>query len=476
MADTTQHDVLILNQDKDATRELLKALAARGVRGCVVREGRDALARLREQRWDLVVADLELVRNQVPQLVQVVRENDPELDVVAMGPGNNAAEAVEAVNGGCRDFLVKPIDPDRLDELLDEMFPIRPADARSIAATDEQRALRIAGRDERFLDVLRLARKVAPTSAAVLITGESGTGKELISRYVHNASRRAGGPYVKVNCAALSESLLESELFGHERGAFTGAYRQRQGRFERAHGGSLLLDEISETGPRLQAELLRVLEDQDFERLGGSEPVRVNVRIISTSNRDLFEEVSRNRFRADLFYRICGLHLHVPPLRERPGDIPILVGHFVNQFAREGKRRIEGVDSEMLELFSRYDWPGNVRQLRNVIRTALILGEGDTLSLDHAPQLLRQLASPSSRPAATLSLAELERQAVLEALRRTGSHQARAAKLLGISDRTLREKVRRYRRDGYVAERTTGAEDADDGETERSLEWQDQTA
>jgi DNA-binding NtrC family response regulator len=282
----------------------------------------------------------------------------------------------------------------------------------------------------------------------VLITGESGTGKELVSYYVHRASSRANGPYIRVNCAALSESLLESELFGHERGAFTGAISRRKGRFERAHGGTLLLDEVSETTPRLQAELLRVLEQQDFERVGGSEPVRVNVRVICTSNRNLLGAVRRGRFRRDLYYRIRGIHLQLPPLRQRREDIPVLVWHFVNVYAREARRRIETLDPAMLKAFEAHDWPGNVRELRNVVRTALILGDGQTLSLANGQHLGQDAGNPGVGGASDLSLQQLEKQAIFEALRRTKSHQAKAAGLLGITDRTLREKLRRYRRDG----------------------------
>jgi len=295
---------------------------------------------------------------------------------------------------------------------------------------------------------------VSPTASPVLIAGECGVGKELISRFVHEHSNRGEGPYVRVNCAALSESLLESELFGHERGAFTGAVQQRKGRFERAHGGTLLLDEISETGPRLQAELLRVLEQQDFERVGGSENIRVNVRVISTTNRDLAGEVRRGRFRQDLYYRIGGMCLHVPALRQRVEDLPALVWHFVNQYAAETRRRIERLDESMMDVFRGYGWPGNVRQLRNVVRTALILGEGPTLALVDAPAMRELLRPGDDRgPAvegASLKLQELERQAIFEALRRTESHQAKAAGLLGITDRTLREKLRKYRKEGAL--------------------------
>jgi DNA-binding NtrC family response regulator len=303
----------------------------------------------------------------------------------------------------------------------------------------------IAGGSENLMKIVALARKVAPTSAPVLITGESGTGKELISSMVHGESDRAAGPYIYVNCAAISESLLESELFGHERGAFTGAHDRRIGHFERADGGTLLLDEISETTPKLQAELLRVLEQQDFQRVGGTQTVSVNVRIISTSNRNLAKEVSRGRFRKDLYYRLGGIHLFLPPLRERNGDIPDIVRHFVDLYAHETDRRIVSFDKKMMETFEQYDWPGNVRQLRNVVRGALILGEGQTLSIDGLPSLGADLQPDSESESSTLQLREIERRTILEALRRTQRNQVKAARLLGISDRTLRDKLRRYK-------------------------------
>ena len=304
------------------------------------------------------------------------------------------------------------------------------------------------------MDVVSQARKVAPTSAPVLITGESGTGKELVSGLIHGESDRSSGPYVYVNCSAISESLLESELFGHEKGAFTGAHERRIGRFERADGGTLLLDEISETTPRLQAELLRVLEQQNFERVGGVEIVRVDVRIISTSNRNLAQEVTRGRFRKDLYYRLGGVPLFLPPLRDRSSDIRDIVWHFVSLYAPETNRRITRFDDKMMELFHRYDWPGNVRQLRNVVRGALILGEGTTLSLDGLPPLGAEFHHDQEPENSTLHLQEIERRTILEALRRTQRNQVKAASLLGISDRTLREKLRRYRNDEQL--QTTG--------------------
>jgi transcriptional regulator with GAF, ATPase, and Fis domain len=277
------------------------------------------------------------------------------------------------------------------------------------------------------------------------------------------------GPFVHVNCAALSDTLLESELFGHEKGAFTGAYAQRKGRFEMAHSGTLLLDEITETPPRFQAKLLRILEQQEFERVGGNENIKINVRVISTTNRDLLHEVQMGRFRADLYYRLSTARIVVPPLRERREDLPELVWHFVNLYARETQRRITRLDPAMMDIFAEYPWPGNVRQLRNVVLTSLILGVGSVLSLADVSWLFDELQplpqhgpSPQKANVPTggpsdqapeqpsgiggIPLADLERHAIIETLRQTSGNQTKAAKVLGISDRTLREKMRRYRR------------------------------
>jgi len=448
MAEQVHQNVLILSELADQTRMVLEVLAAAGLRGTVVADLPSALAKAERPEWDLVLADLQVPGGGALELLRRVKADDPELPVVLLAGEGSVREVVQAAHEGCNDVLVKPVQSQALRALLEALLPARQVPLAASAQRDARCLCQIVGRSEKFLEVIRLARKVAPTAVPVLITGESGTGKELISYLVHHESCRSRGPYVRVNCAALSESLLESELFGHEKGAFTGAHCQRKGRFERAHGGTLLLDEISETSPRLQAELLRVLETQDFERVGGNESVQVNVRVVCTSNRDLAEEVARGRFRRDLYYRISGVRLDVPPLRQRKQDVPLLAWHFVNLYAREVRRRVTDIDPETLELLCQHPWPGNVRQLRNVIRAALILGEGERLSLDDAPALRAELLAGEKVPEASpLRLQELERQAIFEALRRTKSHQAKAARLLGITDRTLREKLRRYRQE-----------------------------
>jgi len=451
MTEQVFQKVLVFTTEAETARTALSVLAALGVRGSLCQDAASSARKLQEDRWDLLLADADSLHGDINSFLRTVRTDAPEMPVLMTGP-EGSARAVTALRAGCDDYLAKPLSEPDFTSRLAAILPRHKVPLA--AACDDPRRHAIAGGSRPLRDVLEMARKVAPTSAPVLITGESGVGKELISRFVHEHSNRGEGPYVRVNCAALSESLLESELFGHERGAFTGAVQQRKGRFERAHGGTLLLDEISETGPRLQAELLRVLEQQDFERVGGSENIRVNVRVISTTNRDLAGEVRRGRFRQDLYYRIGGMCLHVPALRQRVEDLPALVWHFVNQYAAETRRRIERLDESMMDVFRGYGWPGNVRQLRNVVRTALILGEGPTLALVDAPAMRELLRPGDDRgPAvegASLKLQELERQAIFEALRRTESHQAKAAGLLGITDRTLREKLRKYRKEGAL--------------------------
>jgi len=451
MAPTVRQNVLVVGDCSPQSRLVLAALASKGIHGELVGSAPDARERLGRGPWDLVISDLDVLGDEAGTLVRQVKADLPELPIVMISAVHSVEAAVEAIRLGCEDFLVKPVTPRDVAALLETVLPNVDVSPGEENEQGEARC-EIIGRDPAFLEMLEVASRVARTSIPVLVTGESGTGKELVTRYIHSLSARAGGPYICVNCASMTESLLESELFGHERGAFTGASRQRKGLFERAHGGTLMLDEISETGVQFQAELLRVLEQQDFERVGGSERVYVNVRVLATSNRDLSSEVEAGRFRRDLYYRVGGLHMTVPSLRHRPEDVPLLAWHFVNQYARETRRQVKTIDTAMLARLCGHDWPGNVRELRNVIRTALILGEGPELTLTEASGLQTTLTPARSGAGrkTTLALRDIERQTVLEALRRTNSNHTKAAALLGITDRTLRNKLRGYRHDGQM--------------------------
>jgi len=502
-------NVLIADSDPESARLILKILARKGIRGYLANDKNSAIDFLNTSSCDFVftsdrispccfvsqseAAEADLAGQ--PQstgclsadgfeLLAKIRTNWPELPVVmltkAEGQGlqnrqQTVEMAVKAVRLGCCDFLIKPLDCEKIESLLDTFLPNHSVATIASAHEDTRCLYRIVGRSANLLQTVELAKRIAPTSAPVLISGESGTGKELIAYLIHRESRRAQGPYIKINCAALSSSLLESELFGHEKGAFTGAYSQRKGRFEMAHGGTLLLDEITETPVRFQAKLLRVLEQQDFERVGGNESVRVDVRVISTTNKDLLQEVQQGRFRQDLYYRLSGVRLVICPLRERKKDLPDLIWYFVNLYAREVQRHIAKLDPAMMDIFAKYHWPGNVRQLRNVVRTSLILGVGQTLSLADVSWLFDELqplpqekgsdanlsfvvrnASSEKRTQyairntqcdsglAGVPLEQIERRAILDTLHQTGGNRTKAAKVLGISDRTLRDKIHRY--------------------------------
>ena len=497
-------NVLIADNDSELARFMLEILARKGIRGYLANDKDSAIDFINKGSCDLVFTGDRINRRENlsgrPQdgfeLLEKIKANWPELPVIMITKAKNRSPqnqqrtietAVRAVRQGCCDFLIKPLDCEKIETLLDTFLPNHNISTIDSAHEDTRCLYRIVGRSAKLVQTVDLAKRIAPTSAPVLISGESGTGKELLSYLIYQKSKRAQASYVKINCAALSDSLLESELFGHEKGAFTGAYTQRKGRFEMAHGGTLLLDEIAETPIRFQAKLLRVLEQQDFERVGGNESVRVDVRIVSTTNKDLLQEVQQGRFRQDLYYRLSGVRLVACPLRERKDDLYDLVWYFVNLYTREVQRRITKLDPAMMDIFAKYHWPGNVRQLRNVVRTSLILGVGQTLSLADVSWLFDELQplpqeSPSCgtgfQPVKTrprwpchtssveratrderretktdlggVSLEQVERRAILDTLRQTGGNQTKAAKVLGISDRTLRDRIHRYRRQGCL--------------------------
>jgi len=479
-------NVLIVGSDPKIARFLLEILARKGIRGHLADNRKAAIHNLDKDSYDLIFtsdrispcADQSCQLQDGFELLARIRANSPELPVVMIAKTQNGQTqqhqtvetAVSAIKQGCCDFLIEPLDCKKVENILDSFLPNHRVSTVAYACEGPNCLYRIVGRSSKMIQTVELAKRIAPTSAPVLISGESGTGKELISFLIHYNSKRTQGPFIKVNCAALSDSLLESELFGHEKGAFTGAYNQRKGRFEMAHGGTLLLDEITETPIKFQATLLRVLEHQGFERVGGNENVKVNVRIISTTNKDLLQEVKQGRFRKDLYYRLSGVRLVISPLEKRKEDIADLVWHFVNLYAREAQRHITKLDSAMMDIFARYDWPGNVRQLSNVVQTSLILGVGQILSLADVSWLFDEL-QPLPQEKLNISdevcqreqvnitqttglggipLKQVERRAILETLRQTAGNQTKAARVLGISDRTLRDKIHRYRQEGCL--------------------------
>ncbi len=464
-------DILIVDPDTDTKRLLLQALAGKSLRGTVANDYQSAIDILEKQSFDLIFLrrDIPTATNSF-KLLNRIKKETPELPVIMMASApplqqyqQLAAAAVEALKCGIYDFVVKPLDRNKIEQLLDHLVPNQEIHQCVRAQEDDRTVYRIVGKSPKLKQTVQLAKQVAASAVPVLICGESGTGKELISGLIHYYSQRVDGAYIRLNCAALNDSLLESELFGHEKGAFTGALDRRKGRFEMAHGGTLLLDEITETPLNFQAKLLRVLEQQDFERVGGNHSVKVNVRIISTTNKNLLDEVQKGTFRQDLYYRLSGIRIQVPPLRDRKEDIEDLVWYFVNEYVRQTRRTIESLDPAMMDIFSNYHWPGNIRQLRNVVVTSLILGNGPVLTLADVSWLFDELQPMVQEPCygSTTALDEsgnlggvpleaVERQAILDTLRQNEGNKTQAARILGISDRTLRDKIRKYREQGHL--------------------------
>ncbi len=422
---------------------------ARGAR-LVVAEGAAAgLNRLRGEGADLVLCD---VMHDVAWLIDQMVAERMACPVVACGRPDDADGAVRAIRAGAKDFLPLPPDPDLIAAML-----------QAVAGDPEKPVVR----DAAMAALLVRAEQVARAEASVLITGESGTGKEVLARHIHAASRRARGPFVALNCAALPESLLESELFGHEKGAFSGAVAARRGKFEQAEGGTLLLDEIGEMDPRLQAKILRAIQEREIDRLGGSAPVKIDVRILAATHRDLASEVARGRFREDLYFRLAVVRLRIPALRERPGDIIPLARHFAERYARANGLPPRGLTTATEALLLAHPWPGNVRELENTLHRAVLLAEGNSIGpeaidlLEHLPAIAPEaplVVAPAApkQPAPPVSalvgrrVEEVERDLILETLSHCLGNRTRAAEMLGISIRTLRNKLHEYRAAGVA--------------------------
>ncbi len=408
------------------------------------------LANRSEPSCHVVVTDLRLPGADGISVLRAARERDPRTAVIVMTAYGTVESAVEAMKLGAFDFLQKPFDLDQL-----EVRVARAVDhgrlLREVSTLRAERAARwapenIVGTSPALRAAVELARRVAPTRSTVLVTGETGTGKELVAGLIHHLSPRADGPFVKVNCAALPETLLESELFGHERGAFTGAERTRIGRFEQASGGTLFLDEVGDLAPATQAKLLRVLQDQQFHRVGGTRVIRTDVRIVAATNQDLASAIRTGRFRQDLYFRLNVIGIHLPPLRERAADTEALARHFLEQFASELTRPCRSFSAAAWQRIRLHPWPGNVRELRNVIERAVLLAEGEQVEVDdvglaETPALAGRLRL--DLPPEGIPLSEVERSVVLEALRRTGWVQKDAARLLTVSRRKLNYMIRR---------------------------------
>jgi DNA-binding NtrC family response regulator len=441
---------ILVVDDEPAQRQLVSGfLAKRGFEVVQAAGGEAALARFKQEPFDLVLTDQKMPDMSGLEVLEGVRAVTPETAVIIMTAYGSIETAVSAIKAGAGDYLTKPLN---LDDLLHRIHRVRErqhllSENRELreALAERHRVEGIIGESGPMQEALSLVRRVASSDATVLIRGESGTGKELIAKAIHYASPRAAGPLVKVNCAALAESLLEAELFGHEKGAFTGAIATRKGRFELADGGSLFLDEIGDLPAHLQVKLLRVLQEREFERVGSSRPISVNVRLLAATHRDLEALVREDRFREDLYYRINVVTVRLPPLRERREDLPLLIDHFVRTFAAKNAKPIAGLTRDAREALLRYDYPGNVRELENLIERAVVLTRDEVIGIADLPLTLADPApEPAAAPGLETAVEALERRMIRDALARASGVQTRAAELLSISERVLRYKLKKY--------------------------------
>ncbi len=454
MRGTPKFQILIAD-DEQVQREMLEGfLSKQGYGVGTAADGRQALEKFKGGSFDLILTDYRMPGMDGIELLRELKRLNPEVMVVILTAFGTVGTAVAAMKEGAYDYLNKPID---LDELL---LLIRRVE-KDVGLSRENRELReqlrekfkvdfIISASRRMEEALNLVKRAAPSTATVLILGESGTGKELIARAIHYASPRADQPLVKVNCAALPENLLESELFGHEKGAFTGAVGRRIGRFEQADQGTIFLDEIADLSPPLQSKLLRVLQEKEFERVGSSQTLKADVRVIAATNRNLEEEVRKGTFREDLYYRLNVVTIALPPLRERKEDIPPLIEHFLRKYSRENQKAVVSLSKEAKDLLMNYHYPGNIRELENIMERAVVLSRGDSITTQDLPLNLREskvedlMREAAGGRSLRETLEEIERLRITQALEKSHGVQTRAAEELGISERVLRYKMKKY--------------------------------
>jgi DNA-binding NtrC family response regulator len=449
------HDakILIMDDEQHERRRIREVLSEKGYEAQAVGSVPEALAAIKRDHYDVFLTDCNIPGVDALRTSEEVRRINPDMAVIIMTSYGTIETAVKAIKAGAYDYLAKPIDLDQLSVLIERVSE-RQNLIRENAELKERLRERykfdeIITASDAMEDVLNLAGRVAASNATVLLRGESGTGKEIIAKAIHYHSPRANFPLVKVNCAALPESLLESELFGHEKGAFTGAVGRRIGRFESANKGSIFLDEIGELTPAIQVKLLRVLQEREFERVGGNQTIKTDVRMIAATNRNLEQAIKQGAFREDLYYRLNVVSIVIPPLRDRKEDIPGLLDFFVKKYQDENRKNITGISSEARDLLMRYSYPGNVRELENIIQRAVVLSKQGAILAADLPLSLQTVAvqqedAKDSEGSMMRTLETVERGLILKALKDTGNIQTRAAAKLGVSERVLRYKIKKY--------------------------------
>lgn len=444
--------ILIVDDEKLVRDFLLETLKRGNYDVKAVENGSKAFAALKEQQFDVVITDMKMSDLTGIDVLKKVKELSPSTIVVIITAYGSVENAVEAMRLGAFNYLIKPFTPDTIEAILEKakehlLLVEENSYLRQQVSTGVARAnLSVVGESPAMKKILVDVERIAKSNANVLITGESGTGKEVIAQLIHNHSLRAHKPFIKVNCAAIPETLIESEFFGHEKGSFTGAATLHRGRFELASGGSLLLDEITEVPLGLQAKLLRVIQEQEFERVGGVRPIKVDVRIISTSNRDMKEALENKKIREDLYYRLNVMPIHLPPLRERVEDVMPLAEYFLVKFSQENHKEKIRLDDKTKKLLVEYSWPGNVRELANILERAVVLNASGVIRVEDV-YLNQGSALPhrQSISEAGTTLQELEKKLIIETLQKLGNNRTKTAETLGISVRTLRNKLQEYK-------------------------------
>jgi len=449
--------VLIVDDEKNYPPILSAVLEEEGFETLTAYSGEEALSVLKNSDVDLVLTDMKMPSMDGIELLEKIKEKDPGLPVIMMTAHGTVEKAVEAMQKGAYNYILKPFDNERLVIYVNkaiQMYRVIKENRRLRETVQSQYGFgNIIGKSPKMQNIFELIRKVAPATASILIEGESGTGKDLVAKSIHYNSPRHNHPFIAVNCSALAESLLESELFGHEKGAFTGAVATKKGRFELAEGGTLFLDEIGELSPSLQVKLLRVLQDKVFERVGGLRQVSVNFRLITATNKQLRKEVQKGRFREDLYYRLNVVYIDLPPLRQRLEDLRLLVDHFIGKYAAERRTGdpVNGIEREVEQIFYGYDWPGNVRELENTIERAMVLCPDDIIRVSDLPRHFRndltgdlQLKNIPMDAKLFETLADIEKKMILRALTSCNNIQSEAAQLLGIGRSGFNKKLKKY--------------------------------
>jgi DNA-binding NtrC family response regulator len=444
-----KYNILVVDDEKNIREGLGKVLEIDGYKVLLASDGRQAIEVLQHGDIDLVITDLKMPNLSGDELLRWTAGEFATLPVIVLTGHGTIENAVQAMKEGAYDYLTKPVNMDRLSLLVQRALSNRELMREYRILQDElqkrHQFSNILGKSESMKKIFEVVQQVSPSKASVLITGESGVGKEMIADAIHYNSPRKDKPLIKVHCAALTETLLESELFGHERGAFTGAVARKRGRFELAHMGTIFLDEIGEISQSVQIKLLRVLQDKQFERVGGEETVEVDVRIIAATNRDLKQAIEMGEFREDLFYRLNVVNIHIPPLRDRKEDIPLLMAAFLKEFARENEKKIEGIEPKTRMILYNYSWPGNVRELRNCIESAVVMSKSNILTVEDLPPHIRADSEGDSIQLTTgVSLADAEKEVIRATLAAQNGNKSRAAEILGIGRKTLHRKLQEY--------------------------------